>query len=355
MKHKIPFLLSGFACLLAGVFAGLAKAHLSLFSGIPVGWISHHALFWINGFFGTLIALERATAYRKAWAFLTPITAALGAFFLLFNLPVRIPILLFAATAAGLLWMYLETLPLARHFGHLLQTLGAGCWLSGLLLFILKPEHPFLFSFWMLFLVLTILGEREEALRLRPVSPALRRLGRFSILFSLLSAFGGILGFSVFPIFSLTLMISSATYGWLELSLHRFARTPFARYQTTLLSAAYFWLTLAGLSGLFGPFEVGSLLWDFFLHAVFLGFVFSMVFAHAPLLFPALTGKPFLFSKTLWVPVILFHGSLLFRASADIFGAPFLRSYGAAGNAGAILLFFVFFALGRLREKRQTA
>src|SRR5699024_2813285 len=63
------------------------------------------------------------------------------------------------------------------------------------------------------------------------------------------------------------------------------------RFIAICLLMGYFWLVVAGLIGLAVRGSLLELTWvyDAILHAVFLGFVFSMVFGHAPIILPAVT------------------------------------------------------------------
>ena len=71
---------------------------------------------------------------------------------------------------------------------------------------------------------------------------------------------------------------------------------------------------------------------DMALHAVFVGFVFSMVFGHAPVILPAVLRVRFPYHPALYVPLALLHVSLAVRVFLSV-GA------GAWGNAAAIALF----------------
>ena len=71
---RAPLLVLGFAALIVGVGAGLAR----LAWNVPVGATSAslHGVLMICGFFGVVISLERAVAIGRAWAYLGPLLAA---------------------------------------------------------------------------------------------------------------------------------------------------------------------------------------------------------------------------------------------------------------------------------------
>ena len=95
---------------------------------------------------------------------------------------------------------------------------------------------------------------------------------------------------------------------------------------------------------------------DAALHAVLLGFVMSMVIAHAPIIFPVLLGVRMRYHAGAIVPVALLHASLVLRIAGDLGGEPGWRTAGAAGNAIALAAFLVStavsVALGRGRGAR---
>jgi hypothetical protein len=69
------------------------------------------------------------------------------------------------------------------------------------------------------------------------------------------------------------------------------------------------------------------------LHALGLGFTFSMVIGHAPVIVPALAGVRLRFGAWFYAPLLLLHASLACR----LFGAianPEWRTLGAQLNAG---------------------
>jgi hypothetical protein len=64
------------------------------------------------------------------------------------------------------------------------------------------------------------------------------------------------------------------------------------RYMAVSLLCGYFWLAAAGMLWItFADDFVAGPKYDAMLHAVFLGFVFSMIFAHAPVIFLQSSGE----------------------------------------------------------------
>jgi hypothetical protein len=84
---------------------------------------------------------------------------------------------------------------------------------------------------------------------------------------------------------------------------------------------------------------LGYPLRDLALHALGIGFVFSMMLAHAPVILPALARIKVLFGWHFYVPLALLHASLTVRVAGPL-NFEFL-SVGAAGNALAIAVFLL--------------
>ena len=73
---------------------------------------------------------------------------------------------------------------------------------------------------------------------------------------------------------------------------------------------------------------------------VFLGFVMSMVFAHAPVIFPAILGVPLRYRPAFYAHVALLQASLALRIVGDLVDAlARWRVWGGLLNAACLLLF----------------
>ena len=116
----------------------------------------------------------------------------------------------------------------------------------------------------------------------------------------------------------------------------------------------YGWLIICGLFMAYGAY--GGLLYDAALHSFFLGFVFSMIFAHAPIILPGvlrLTINPF--NKSLYIWFVLLQLSLLLRISDVFSGITSLKLSAGIINGIAILGFFVNMAIIVFLAKRKQA
>jgi len=116
----------------------------------------------------------------------------------------------------------------------------------------------------------------------------------------------------------------------------------------------YGWLVVCGLFMAYGSYS--GLLYDPAVHSFFLGFVFSMIFAHAPIILPGvmkLNGNPF--NKSLYIWFYLLQISLLIRIISFFSGTTDLKLWGGFFNGIAILGFFITMMILVVRLKRKPA
>jgi hypothetical protein len=109
-----------------------------------------------------------------------------------------------------------------------------------------------------------------------------------------------------------------------------------SRYMAVCLLTGYVWLAVAGVA--WAGTALGLPLRDVALHAMGLGFIFSMIMGHGPVILPAIARVKLQFGAFFYVPLLALHLSLAFRLG---WGAvePQIRAAGAASNGLAIVLF----------------
>lgn len=292
--------------------------------------ISAHGAVMMAGFFGTLIALERAVALRRGlWV---PALAAAGGLLAWAGGAWAVAGALWVASALGLCglyawagWRRAMSLPLAVEASGALALLAAN---AGFVL----GQTGLARIGWSAFLVLTIAGERRELTRLV-------RLPRgASAGFLLLWAATGaaVLLAAVQPVtaHSLWWLAMAALALWLlrfDVATKQWRARGWAGHTAICLSVGYGWLLLAAALGLAGQTVAWHLLW--------LGFVMAMVFGHAPIMLPALAGwRP---EPTRWalLPLAVLGVSLALRAGASVAGWPAGLAVAGAGHALAFVLF----------------
>jgi hypothetical protein len=337
---RAPLLLLGFLALLLGVAGGLVRLGFSV--PAAAAGITWHGALMASVFFGTLIALERAVAIARRWAYLAPGASGVGGLVLLAGYA-RAGIWLlvagsvvFVAASTSIWWRHR-----ALHTG--LLALGAiGLLAANLALLAGMPAESAV-PCWIAFLTLTIGGERLELSRLSPVPRPARVV--FAALGAglLLSAFAALAAFEPALRAGGALIVGCAA--WLaryDIATRTVRARGLTRYIALCLLAGYAWLALGGaLLASGAAFDDGRALWDAALHAILLGFVFSMVFGHAPVILPAVLRVTVPYSAILYVPLALLHASLAIRLAGDAVSGAYLRMAGGAGNALAIAVFIL--------------
>jgi hypothetical protein len=123
----------------------------------------------------------------------------------------------------------------------------------------------------------------------------------------------------------------------------------FPRYSAACLLTGYVWLGVSGLILVATPQLWAGLTYDAFLHAVLLGFVFSMIFAHALFIVPGIVGRRVGYSSLAWVPLVLLHVSVAARVIGDLLPSQDLRHAAGLLSAIAILLYGVVLVIGIVR------
>ena len=226
---------------------------------------------------------------------------------------------------------------LRTHFAGytLVMALGVLAWLAGSLLWLLGVPVFHVVLWWVGFLVLTIAGERLELGRL------VRLTRRSRLLFSLAAALY-LIG-ALLALWDFDLGVRMAGAGMLGLAAwllrydiaRRTVRKPgLPRYIAVCLLSGYVWLGVSGLIGLLAgvgelrEFAPAGPLYDALLHGVLVGFVFGMIFGHAPIIFPAVLGLPVTYHPILYTPLVLLNLSLVLRLAGDLGAGHGLRQWG---------------------------
>jgi hypothetical protein len=134
---------------------------------------------------------------------------------------------------------------------------------------------------------------------------------------------------------------------------HTIRQQGLTRYIAAALICGYAWLLVAGIIGLSLPQLNAGSSYDAFTHAIFLGFVFSMIFGHAPIIFPAITKVKIPYHPSFYLPLFLLQVSLLLRLSGDFFYIVNLRKAGGILHAITIVLFILVLAASVIRNKNK--
>jgi len=312
LAYRFPLLALGFVSLAFGVAGGLAR--LSPLA-VPATALALHGPLMVSAFFGTVISLERAAALGRPWALAAPLAAGLGGAALLLGLPMAgFGLMVLAAAVFVLCGAVIMRRQPSLETAALLA--GAAAWLAGNVMLL---EGRAAVPWWIAFFALTIGGERLELSRYLRRPPWVRRAFAFL-------AFAVFFSALVPQALGVALMALAAWLVAFDLARVTIRQDRLPRYVAACLLAGYFWL------GLGGALMALATAYDAALHAVFVGFVFSMVFGHAPVILPAVLRIRYPYHPLLYLPLAVLHASLAVRVFV---AAPL----GAWGNAAAIALF----------------
>ena len=351
-----PLSVSALLTFLFAVWGGLVRLQWS-FPLPQADCLSFHGPLMVSGFFGTVIAMARASVLKSKlglkfeWGLLVPTAAALGAWTFLLGGPEKLGIACFLAASLGYLavsamFFKVQAFPFAAMtlVGGMGWAWAHWMWLRGL-------PIPHVVTGWMGFLAITIVAERLEATHWK-----LSGFISWWPLIGMVLLAGGILiqpfqpplGVRVFSAGSLLLALSMTV---LDAGTATTKQGDWRFFLKACLYAGYAWLLISSLIGLaLAPVESGFA-YDAFLHSVFLGLVFTMVFSHAPLLLPRVLKHPIPFHPLFYSHWGFLHLSLFIRLSGDALASAPLRRWGALLNAIALLL-FIFNTLWGIRRGR---
>ena len=266
---------------------------------------------------------------------------AAGAATLVAGGPVPIAAALITAGSAILVSIYAAVW--WRHPSLFILTMGAGAvmWLGGNLRWLTGAAILRVVLWWITFLVLTIAGERLELSRVLRLTSADRNLFALSIA----AVVGGAAIAVEWPETGIRVLGGGlvATSIWLlrhDVARRTIRQTGLTRFMAVCLLSGYGWLLAGGVMAIVSGVSTTGPIYDAILHSVFLGFVISMVFAHAPLIFPAVVGVPVPYRARFFAHVVVLHVSLVFRVVGDLVEAlGRWRVWGGMLNALAMVLF----------------
>lgn len=337
---RLLLVLPAAGLLLLGLNAGL------LLLGAPAWLVTDrlpelHAPLLVLGFLGTLISVERAVALRVGWAYAAPVLIGWGALLALTPLPAGIGRGLVTAGFAVHLWQYRGIWRRQPMTATAVQALGALSGLAAALAWTGGVAAPRLVPLFAAFLVLTITGERLELARVAAPPVAAERM-LFAL--SLAYATATLLSLTSAPVaVPASGVLLVGLVGWLlryDVARTLVRRRGLVRYVAACLLTGYAWLAAAGVGWVLGGARTEGAVYDATTHAVFLGFVMTMIMAHAPIILPAVLRLQIPYHRALYAPVALLQLSLLVRVVAgDAWGSIEALRLGGMGAAASLLGF----------------
>jgi len=343
---RLPLLALGVVGLVVGIGAGLGRLGWSV-PDVAAASAALHGPLMIGAFLGVVIGIERAVALGRRWAYLGPLLAGLGGVAAVGGAVVAGAWL----GVAGSVVLLVATLAVCHRqpapFTFVLA-LGAGCWAVGNATWALGAAPHAAVKWWLAFPILTIAGERLELSRFLPPSPvAVKVLA--AVLTALVAGLPGDGG----RLFGLGLLGLSAWLLKQDLARRTVRGRGLTRFIAVCLLSGYGWLLIAaGMLLAAGRLAPGAPSYDAAVHAIALGFVFSMVFGHAPIIVPAVLRVRVAYHPVFYAPLVLLNASLACRLAGDVLGRFAWTRTGALLNAAAIALFVLVTATAVARGRR---
>jgi len=346
--ERLPVIMLAMASLVIGLTAGLQR----------IGWnfafsvSADHGGIMIGGFLGTLISFEKIIPLKKKRWFIVPLLSGASVLFFFLRLPV-VSMVCLGAASMGLTLAFVLYGWRQRSWLYLLMALGALCWLAGNVLYLHSGFYRAALPWWMAFVLLIIASERLELTQFLPVAAGSKRLFAGLLVLFVLSCLltfhgsGGLVAALALTGVSVWLL----RHDVVALNLKKKGLT---RYTGVALLAGYFALIVTSV---FIPLLASRPLgYDAVVHSYFIGFAFSMIFAHGPIILPGILGfsqKPY--RRSLYIWLLLLHASWCLRVVGDIALDLTLRKYSGVVTAAAIIGYFVTLLTTTLRNYRAHA
>ena len=352
-RVRFPLLALGLASLFFGVWAGLLRFGW----GLPAGranLIELHGPLMVFGFLGTVISLERAVALRRGWGYLAPVGTLAGVALLFAGVRQGIGELVLLLAGCVLVGLFVVILRAHASASTATLLLGALLWVIGDALWLHGDPLVQVVPWWAGFLVLTIVGERLE------LAAMSRLTGIGRIVFAGLTALF-LAGLAVSAVDTGTgIRIAGASLAGYALWLLHFdvarctiRRPGLPRFVALALLPGYLWLAVGGVLWLRDGAQIAGFAHDAELHALFVGFVFSMIFGHAPVIFPGVLGVPIPFRRFFYAHLALLHTGLALRVGGDLASDFILARWGGLLNATAIGAFLAATVVSALVARVQ--
>lgn len=338
-RWRVALLGLGGASMLAGLDAALVA--LGVWAPVPALHLPGvHGMVMVLGFMGTLIALERAQALRQPWAYLAPGLLGAGGVSLALGQHVLGQLLLVQGMLAfaGVYLALWRRAPLPLVAVQVLSTLPALAAAALWLVVDLAGLIPLLAAF----LILTIAAERAELAQLALGPKAIPRLVGLAT-WVVAAAASALVWADVGARLLGAALVVTALWLVRDDVARRMVRhtTGLRRFNGSALLLGYGWLVVGGLVWLIGGTPTSDAAYDVVIHTTFLGFGVSMIMAHAPIIFPAVLGRPLPYRPLLWLPLVLLHGGLLIRVIGDALGRGVLWQGGSVVTVVSLLVFVV--------------
>lgn len=336
---RLVVLVLGAACILMGLDAALLRLDLPApVDGARLAAL--HGPLMLVGFLGTVIALERAVAARTPWAFLAPLGSAAGCLTLMAGAPDVVGRGLMTAAAGILCAIYLRVHRRAPSAAVDVEAMGAVALLLGDVLWLGSRGIEEVIPLWLLFPVLTIVGERLELARIafldETVETAVEALSGAAVLGACLLLVGQAAHLVTGP----ALLGLAVVMAYYDVARRTIRAGGGVRFMAASMLAGYVWLAAAGVVwSLWGLDGLGGSAYEIVIHTITVGFAFSMILAHAPVIIPAIVHRALPYHRLMWLPYVLLHAGLAVRVAGLLAGGVGTWQTGGAVGVVAVVVF----------------
>ncbi|MFC6317756.1 hypothetical protein [Corynebacterium gerontici] len=332
MKNTAAGRLVLLACAGFALVLGL-RAALGLAGIIAVQPLDHGALM-VFGFLGTAISLERAVAARVTWGWIAPIAAAVASVTLAAQLAIVAGIC-WVLSFSALVGIYIHIQRRAATIAVQVQMIGAVAGVLAVAQWMLNTSFASALPMAACFAIATIIGERIELARVSFAGANAEGRIAWSVMALFSAAVVAIAHPAGNALFGLALGGVGAAALRVDVARKLIRSQGVSRYMAACMLAAYVWLILAALVWVIG----GS--YDVRVHAIFLGFVMSMIFAHAPTIATAVSKRTLPYHRVLYIPVILLHVGLSARVLGSLIGDLLAWRIAGVSNVVAVAVFMI--------------
>ena len=350
MKKAAFFTVLTAALVVLSVVLGIAAGYNRLgWMGLPTGIAGEHGALMVGSFLGTLIILERAVTAKNKWFLAIPVLNGLSLPLFLLGYT-EAALLALVVGSMGLCYIYLDIIHRYRELYFYVMLVGSVCWLIGNVLAWRYHFYPQALPWWISFLLLTIVGERLELTKFLPI-----KKGQKVLLLTILTIFVITAG-SFFhgwgqPVAGLALLLIAAWLLKFDMIRKSIKKKGLHRFSALMLGTGYIWLAVAGGAILVSAYM--PVAYDVLVHTFFIGFTFSMIFAHGPVILPGIAKLPFQpFSPGLYVWGFLLHASLLLRICGSVHSYYPFKFWGGILNGIFIVAYFLTIGYQVLRMKK---
>lgn len=348
---RVPFLACAIFLLLVAVWGGLARMGWLLGLAVPSDFVTSHGPLMVPSFFAAVIALERAVEVGLRWRYAAPTLALAAGFSWMLG---RAGMAVVFAIAASLVYLMvcLSAFWVRPSASRMLEMVGATSLLFGNVVFAATQTVPDVVAAWMVFLILTISAERYAVGAPGLTTRILYATGAAALTIG--AAFWPWVPLVAARLFGGGSLLMAACELASDTGIRRPEQQPYARYMAWALVLANVWLVTAGIFFLLAGSLTAGFDYDVGLHAVFLGFVFSMLIGHGPAVFPQLLGFSASFSRFLYAPLMMLQIGSAIRFGSGILQNHTARMWGGLLQGLAVILFLAGVGVSILRSQKKT-